>query len=219
MAELLTSAREGLVQAGAQLAQAGLVPGTSGNLSVRVGDKVAITPRGVSLGVLRAQLIAVHATDGSVLHAPLAPSSELPLHLAVYAATDACAVVHTHSPAAVAVSTLVEELPPIHYYIASFGPAVRVAPYAPFGSIELAEGAVHALRDSSAALLANHGAVTVGPDLPSAVEAALTLEWLCDVYLRAAAAGQPRVLDEYALARARADLAAYSRLRREQSEQ
>lgn len=209
MAELLASAREGLVDAGAQLAHAGVVPGTSGNLSVRHGDKVAITPRGVACDALRAQLIGVHSLDGSVLQAPLAPSSELPLHLAVYAATGAGAIVHTHSPAAVAVSTLVDELPPIHYYIATFGPAVRVAPYAPFGSVELAEGAVHALRDSTAALLANHGAVTIGEDLASAVEAAFTLEWLCDVYLRAAAAGTPRVLDEYELKRARADLAAY----------
>lgn len=209
MAELLVSAREGLVDAGARLSGAGVVPGTSGNLSVRVGDRVAITPRGVACGELRAQLIGVHSLDGAVQHAPLAPSSELPLHLAVYAATRTGAIVHTHSPAAVAVSTLVTALPPIHYYIAAFGEDVRVAPYAPFGSVELAEGAVHALRDSTAVLLANHGAVTIGEDLAGAVEAALTLEWLCDVYLRAAAAGTPRLLDEYELKRARADLAAY----------
>ncbi|MGQ0846431.1 MAG: class II aldolase/adducin family protein [Sporichthyaceae bacterium] len=209
MTELLANAREALVEAGGQLSRAGLVPGTSGNLSVRSGDRIAITPRGVSCGSLRSQLIAVHGSDGSVLQAPLAPSSELPLHLAVYAATSAGAIVHTHSPAAVAVSTLVEELPAIHYYIASFGAGVRVAPYAPFGSLELAEGAVHALGDSRAALLANHGAVAVGPDLPSAVEAALTLEWLCEVYLRAAAAGTPKTLGAQELARARADLGAY----------
>jgi L-fuculose-phosphate aldolase len=203
------AAREALVDAGAQLARAGVVPGTSGNLSVRVGESVAISPRGVACGELRTHLIGVHSLDGSVRHAPLAPSSELPLHLAVYAATGTGAIVHTHSPAAVAVSTLVTELPPIHYYIAAFGPAVRVAPYAPFGSVELAEGAVHALRDSTAALLANHGAVTIGEDLAAAVEAALTLEWLCDVYLRAAAAGTPRVLDDEDLKRARTDLASY----------
>lgn len=215
MSDLPATAREGLVEAGAQLTRAGVVPGTSGNVSVRVGDRVGISPRGVSLGALRPHVVAVHALDGSVVHAPLAPSSELPLHLAVYAATKAGAVVHTHSPAAVAVSTLVDELPAIHYYVAVLGAAVRVAPYAPFGSVELAEGAVHALRDTTVALLAHHGAVVIGADLAAAVENALTLEWLCDVYLRAAAAGVPRVLDAQQLARARADLDAYRAARPE----
>lgn len=215
MVDLPATAREGLVEAGAQLTRAGVVPGTSGNVSVRVGDRVGISPRGVSLGALRPHVVAVHALDGSVVQAPLAPSSELPLHLAVYAATRAGAVVHTHSPAAVAVSTLVDELPAIHYYVAALGAAVRVAPYAPFGSVELAEGAVHALRDSTGALLAHHGAVAIGADLAAAVENALTLEWLCDVYLRAAAAGVPRVLDAQQLARAQADLAAYRAARPE----
>lgn len=215
MAELLAPARDGLVEAGAHLARAGLVPGTSGNLSVRVGDKVAITPRGIACGLLRAQLIPVHSTDGSVVHAPLAPSSELPLHLALYTAPGIAAVVHTHSAAAVAVSTLVDELPAIHYYAAVFGAPVRVAPYAPFGSVELAEGALHALGHSSAVLLANHGAVTVGRDLATAVEFALTLEWLCDVYLRAAAAGRPRVIDDKQLVRAHADLDDYRAARPE----
>ncbi|MGQ0467451.1 MAG: class II aldolase/adducin family protein [Sporichthyaceae bacterium] len=209
MVDLPATAREGLVEAGAQLTRAGVVPGTSGNVSVRVGGLVGISPRGVSLGALRPHVVAVHALDGSVVRAPMAPSSELPLHLAVYAAGKAGAIVHTHSPAAVAVSTLVDELPPIHYYVAALGACVRVAPYAPFGSVELAEGAVHALRDSNVALLAHHGAVAVGADLQAAVENALTLEWLCDVYLRAASAGTPRTLDEHQLARARRDLEIY----------
>ena len=83
---------------------AGLVVGTAGNVSARCtyGDQpaVAITPTGLDYGHLRPALVGVHGLDGAPLDAPLAPSSELPLHLAVYAGTTAAAVVHTHSPAA-----------------------------------------------------------------------------------------------------------------------
>ncbi len=172
-----------------------MIAGTAGNLSVRVPEGLAITPSGLDCGALSPEWIGVHALDGTPVDAPFAPSSELPLHLAVHASGTVEAVVHTHSAAAVAVSLLLDEIPPIHYYLASFGAAVRVVPYAPFGSAALAQGTAAALRDSSAALLANHGAVTTGPDLAAAVEAALTLEWLCDVYLRAAAVGRPRLLE------------------------
>ena len=187
---------------------AGLFGGTAGNLSVRVDDLVAITPSGVDCGALRPELIGLHALDGSAVDAPHAPSSELPLHLAVHAVRGPGAVVHTHSVAAAAVSVLVDELPPVHYYLAALG-EVRVAPYAPFGSAELAAGAVTALGESSAVLLAHHGAVTTGPDVAAALEAAMNLEWVCEVYLRAAAAGSPRVLDRNQCAMASAALATY----------
>jgi L-fuculose-phosphate aldolase len=201
--------RTAIVEAGRRLRDAGLIAGTAGNLSVRVPDGIAITPSGLDCGALAPEWIGVHALDGTALDAPFAPSSELPLHLAVHAAGPVGAVVHTHSPAAVALSLLVDEVPPVHYYLAAFGPAVRVVPYAPFGSAALAQGAAAALRESSGALLANHGAVTTGPDLPTAVEAAVVLEWLCDVYLRAAAVGSPRLLDAAAMVAARGALADY----------
>jgi L-fuculose-phosphate aldolase len=205
----LAEVRAQLVEAGVRGKTAGLFGGTAGNLSVRVDDLVAITPSGVDCGALRQDLIGLHALDGSVVDAALAPSSELPLHLAVHAARGPGAVVHTHSVAAAAVSTLVDELPPVHYYLAALGP-VYVAPYAEFGSAELAAGAVRALGESSSAvLLAHHGAVTTGPDVAAALEAAMNLEWVCAVYLKAAAAGSPRVLDRKQCARARAALAAY----------
>jgi len=80
-------------------------------------------------------------------------------------------------------------------YDPTIGGPVRVAPFATFGSAELAETAVEALADRRGALLANHGALTYGDDLDAAVARAEVLEWLCDVWLRAAAAGTPRVLD------------------------
>ena len=176
------------------LAAAGLVVGTAGNVSARAGELIAVTPSGLDYGALTAELVGVHRLDGTPVEAPLQPSSELPLHLAVYAAADVGAIVHTHAPAATAVSALVDEVPAIHYQVASFGGPVAVAPYATYGTGELAANVVAALAGRSACLMANHGAVTTGPDLRTAVTRARALEWVCDVYLRAAAAGRPRLL-------------------------
>jgi L-fuculose-phosphate aldolase len=163
-------------------------------VSARAGDLIAVTPSGLDYPELSADLVGVHRLDGSAVEAPLRPSSEMPLHLGVYAATGAAAIVHTHSPAATAVSALVEELPAIHYQVAAFGGPVAVAPYATYGTAELAGHVVAALRGRTGCLMANHGTVAIGPDLKSAYTRAAYLEWLCDVYLRAAAAGTPRLL-------------------------
>jgi len=190
-----------------ELVAAGLVVGTSGNVSVRAGDLVAVSPSGVDYAELTAGLVGVHRLDGTPVEAPLRPTSEMPLHLGVYAATGAAAIVHTHPVAATALSALADELPAIHYQVAMFGGPVPVAAYATYGSRELARNVVAALRDRTACLMANHGAVTTGPDLKSALVGSRYLEWLCEVYLRALAvsgAGRragPRLLpaDEIAL--------------------
>lgn len=192
---LLPGAREAIVTTCRDLSSAGLVVGTAGNVSVREGDLVAVTPSGLRYAELTAEFVGVHRLDGDPVEAPLAPTSELPLHMAIYAAMPAVrAVVHTHSPAATALSALVDEVPAVHYYAAMFGGPVPVTPYATYGTDELAANAVHALRDRTACLLGNHGAVTVGQDLVAAHEKSVYLEWLCDVYLRARAAGNPRIL-------------------------
>jgi L-fuculose-phosphate aldolase len=173
------------------LRERGLVVGTAGNVSVRVGDEVAVSPSGVDYARLTADLVGVHRLDGSAVDAPLAPSSELPLHLAVYAGSTAAAIVHTHAPASTALSTVVDEVPASHYYVAMFGGPVRVAPYATFGSDELAANVAAALVGRTAALLGNHGAVVVADDLPVALERAGYLEYVCDQYLRALGTGRP----------------------------
>ncbi|MGH3279850.1 MAG: class II aldolase/adducin family protein [Trebonia sp.] len=192
---LLPGAREAIVATCRELSRAGLVVGTAGNVSVRDGDLVAVTPSGVRYAGLTPELVGVHRLDGTTVEAPLAPTSELPLHLAVYTARpEAGAVVHTHSPAATALSALVDEVPAVHYYVAMFGGPVRVARYATYGTEELARNVVRALRGRTACLMGNHGAVTVGEDLAAAHDKSVYLEWLCDVSLRAAAAGTPRLL-------------------------
>ena len=209
---LLEREREAIVRACARLSAAGLVVGTAGNVSVRAGDLVAVTPSGVDYAELSARGVCVYDLAGAAVQLTLPPTTELPLHLAVYdayAGTGTAAVVHTHSIAATAVSTLADELPAIHYYVAMFGGPVRVAPYATYGTDELASNAVRALRGRTACLLGSHGAITIGPDLKTAYDRAVYLEWVCDVYLRAAAAGTPRLLPPGEIEAVAAKLAGY----------
>ncbi len=190
------SARDAVARAARQLAEAGLLIGTAGNVSVREGDLVAVTATGVELGTCSPSQVTLVALDGEVVDGSLAPTSELDLHLGVYADTDAAAVVHTHAPWSTAVACVLDELPVIHYQQLLLGGAVRVAPYATFGSQELAANVLDALDGRSAALMANHGAITVAGDAPAAVEASLLLEWACTLYWTASAIGSPRSLDE-----------------------
>ncbi|MDQ3631470.1 MAG: class II aldolase/adducin family protein [Actinomycetota bacterium] len=187
--------REAVAAAGRELAAEGLVIGTSGNLSLRTDERVAVTPTGAVLAELEAADVAVVGLDGGLIAGDLAPTSELGLHLGIYEHYGSRAVVHTHAPMATALGLVLDELPCVHYEMLGLGGAVRVAPYATFGSAELAQAVLDALADRTAALMANHGAVTRGPDLAAAVQATKLLEWACALYWRAAAIGTPRTLD------------------------
>jgi len=185
-----------VAHAGRQLAAAGLVTGLAGNVSARAEELVAVSPTGGRLATLDAGEIALVDLDGALVDAPLAPTSELPLHLALYRHFDAGAVVHTHPPMATAVACVVDELPCIHYALLALGGNVRVARYATFGTDDLAARVVDALHGRTAALMASHGAVTYGADLQSAIDATELLEWACSVYVHASTFGTPRVLAE-----------------------
>jgi L-fuculose-phosphate aldolase len=212
---LLEQLRDDVVRVCRELASSGLVVGTSGNVSVREGDLVVVSPSGVDYAELTAELVGVHRLDGTPVEAALRPTSEMPLHLGVYAATGATAIVHTHSVAATTLSTVADELPAIHYQVAMFGGPLAVAPYATYGSDELARNVVAALRDRTACIMASHGAVTTGPDLGSALTCCRYLEWLCEVYLRALAAsgaarpGGPRLLPADEITLVAGQLASY----------
>jgi L-fuculose-phosphate aldolase len=188
--------RAGVADASRRLGAAGLLIGTSGNVSARAGDLVAITSTGVTLATCTPEQVTVVSLDGSVVAGELAPTSELALHLGVYADGPAGAVVHTHAPFATAIACVLDELPVLHYQQLALGGAVRVAPYATFGTPELATAVHAALTGRQAALLANHGSVALGADLSGAVENALLLEWLCQLHHRASALGTPRVLTD-----------------------
>jgi L-fuculose-phosphate aldolase len=190
----LDAARAQLVRYSARLLDDGLAVGSAGNMSVHIGDRVAITPSGISY----TEDICLVGMDGAELQSSETPSSETPMHLAIYAATKAQAgagaVVHTHSPEVIALSAGRDELPAIHYAITGLGGPVRVAPYVRFGSAGLAASAVTALDGRSAVILRNHGAVTYGRDLAQAYDRALLLEWLARTYRLALSYGEPAIL-------------------------
>ncbi|WP_037668314.1 class II aldolase/adducin family protein [Streptomyces griseus] len=162
-----------------------LVVGTSGNVSVRVGDTVLVTPSGVPYDRLTPDDVTGVDLDGRQVLGTLVPTSELPMHLAVYRTTEARAVVHTHAVHATAVSTLVYELPAVHYMTSALGGPVRVAPYATYGTDELAENMLRALADRSGCLLQNHGTLTYGATLDQAYDRTAQLEWMCELWLTA----------------------------------
>lgn len=187
--------RAGVAAAARQLAEAGLLVGTAGNVSARAGDVVAVTGTGVVLGACTDDDVTVVSMSGAVMEGRLAPTSELALHLGVYDdSPHVAAVVHTHAPFATAVACVLDELPVLHYQQLALGGEVRVAPYATFGTDALAASVRTALVGRSAALMANHGSVAIGTTLAQAVENAVLLEWLCQLHHRASALGTPRVL-------------------------
>jgi L-fuculose-phosphate aldolase len=194
----LVELRSEVASAARQLAAAGLLIGTSGNLSAvdQATGQIAVTATGVVLAQCEPADITVVDAAGNIVSGSLAPTSELDLHLATIAAFGVGAVVHTHAPAATALSCVRDHLPVLHYQQLLLGGTIAVAPYATFGTPELAQSAVAALVGRSAALLANHGTVTHGSTLAKAVEHALLLEWCCQLFLNAASLGIPRVLDE-----------------------
>ena len=193
--QTLDATREAVAAAARRLAAEGLVLGTSGNVSARGGDLVAVSPTGAVLAELEPEQVVVVDLHGKTVHGEFAPTSEIDLHLGAYHRHKAGAVVHAHSPVGTALACVLDELPLIHYQMLALGGPIRVAPYATFGTPELAELTLDALEGRAAALMANHGMIAIGPDLDAAVENALLLEWVAELYWRAAAVGRPRTLD------------------------
>jgi L-fuculose-phosphate aldolase len=202
--DLIRAAAAHLVAFGKRMVRDRLVVGSAGNLSVRVGDSIVITPSGVSYHAIRESDICVVDAAGDKASGDGRISSEYPMHRMIYDTSDARAIVHTHSTAAVAVSITCTELPAVHYSILRLGGStVRVAPYQTFGSDGLAGAAQDALADRSAALLQNHGVIAYGTTLEEAYERAELVEWLCDIHIRAVSLGTPRILDADELAAVR----------------
>ncbi len=186
---LLEKERQQIVDTCLYMQRQGLVVGTAGNVSIRVGDQVVISPSGVEYEVMTAEDVVVTDMSGKILDSVLQPSSELPLHIAVYESGPALAVTHNHAPASTALGLVVDEIPPSHYYSSMFGGPVRVAPFALFGTDQLAINVAEALKERTGALMANHGAITTGPTLAKALSLLPYLEYICEIQLRAMATG------------------------------
>ena len=193
---LLADEREAVASASRHLAETGLVIGTAGNISARKGDLIAVTPTGADLGKVTAEMVTVIDLDGEVVDGEFAPTSEVPLHTGIYAATNALAITHAHAMASTALACCLDELPPLHYSCLSLGGAPRTAAYATFGSQELADNVIEALQGRNAALMQNHGSVAYGTKMSEAIERLELLEWLAELYWRSSSIGTPRVLTD-----------------------
>lgn len=175
----------------------GLIVNTSGNVSIRVGEHIAITPSGRDYRSLTPPDICVVNMKGVVIEGAMLPSSETPLHLSVYESNpDVKAIVHAHSIYATAVSTVLDRLPTIHYQMSDLGGAVPVAPYRTFGTDELAEVTSQALQGRPAVIMKNHGTLTTADTLGRALSRCVTLEWCAKLYLKALSAGSPSILSD-----------------------
>jgi L-fuculose-phosphate aldolase len=194
-AMLLQREREAIARHAHKLRPDRLVVGVSGNISARSGEHVAITPSGLDYDDVTPERVCVLALGGEAVEAELEPSTEVPMHLGIYRRTGAGAIVHTHSPFATVLGTVVDELPPVHYLLAQLGGPVRTSSYATPGSEELADNAARGLEGRSATLLANHGAITIGATVEEAYNRSLILESICELYYRARLLGEPRLLE------------------------
>jgi L-fuculose-phosphate aldolase len=173
----------------------GLIAGSSGNVSARTPGGMVITPSG---GDPETVTDLVHVSlDGVVLEGAN-PSSEWPMHAAVYSVCPAAKfIAHTHADASTALACLRSNLPAFHYMVLQFGGAdVRCAPYVTFGTPALAAHAAEAMQGRSACLLANHGMVVCGGSAAQALSRTVLLETLCRQYLQALSAGTPKLLTE-----------------------
>ncbi len=205
----LADERHEVIRMSRRMVADGLVVGTAGNVSLRRGGLVAVTPSGVEYDRLTFADVPIVDLDGNPVHGSLEPTSELPMHLTAYNGHEAGAVVHTHSLYATALSLVRDEVPAVHYQLAEFGGGVRVAEYATFGTARLAENMSAALTGRGACILRNHGTVAVADTLIHAYNRVRQLEWLCQLWLTARQAGEPALLDDAELARSAEQYATY----------
>jgi L-fuculose-phosphate aldolase len=191
-----TEARRAVVQVCHRLYERGLIAGQDGNVSVRVGSHILVTPAGASKVDVRAQDLILLRPDGSKVSGRGTASSEVQVHLAAYAArSDIGAVVHAHPPTATgfAVAGVPLDYDALAEMVYNVGrvPMVR---YAPPGSREVAALVARALDGADVVLMANHGAVAVGPSLQVAHQRMESLEHAARILLAARQLGGVRRL-------------------------
>jgi len=210
---LMTTARQALVRYGKQLLASRLTSGTGGNLSLLEPrqDRVAITPSGIAYDRMTPEDIVIVDLAGQVIEGHRKPSSEAGFHIALYhKRKDIRAVVHTHSVYATTLACLHWEIPAVHYLVGFSGLKVPLAPYATFGSRELADNLAETIGDFNAVLMANHGLVAVGDDLARAFATAEEIEFVARLYYQARLAGTPKILPEEEMGRVLQKFETYS---------
>lgn len=199
--------RRALADASRELVRLGLNQGTAGNISVRHGEDMLVTPSGIPPEQILPETIAAlpleNDEDPPRWRGANKPSSEWRLHRDILRSRrDVGAVVHTHSLYATVLATQHRGIPAVHYMIAAFGgPRVRCTPYAPFGTQALSDLIIEHLGSLHAVLLGNHGMVVTGRDLEQAMWRAVELESLAKLTVVASATGTPVLLSDDEIAR------------------
>jgi L-fuculose-phosphate aldolase len=190
--------REAVIAGCRELLQRRLASGTSGNVSLRRDERCFfLSPTGMPYEALEPEDIPLVDADGNWF-GRRRPSSEWRFHRDIFKAREeVVAIVHTHSPKATSLACTGRGIPAFHYMVAvAGGSAIRCAPYYTFGTQELSDAAVASLEGRRACLLANHGVIAVGEDLPAALALADEVENLAAQYCTALAIGNVHVLSE-----------------------
>jgi L-fuculose-phosphate aldolase len=190
-------ARRAIVDVCRRLYDRGLIAGPDGNVSVRIADdRILVTPSGASKVELAPGDIVEISLHGVALEGSGRPSSEVAVHLRMYARRlDVRAVVHAHPPTATAFAVAGESLPAdvLPELICQVG-RVPLVPYATPGTAELADRFEPFIAGHDAFLMANHGAVTVGPELRVAHQRMESLEHAAQILLSARMLGRVQSL-------------------------
>jgi L-fuculose-phosphate aldolase len=194
--------RERIVRVMRAMVDTGLNRGTTGNVSARSGDGMLVTPSGVAPEKLAPDAIVFIGADGKTREGSLKPSSEWRMHARLLARrSDVGAVVHCHSRFATTLACAGKSIPPMHYMVGVAGrPDVPLAPYATFGSEELADRVADTLKEGYACLMANHGLIVVAPHLDRALSIAEEIEEQAAVYWGTLAIGGPTLLTDAQMA-------------------
>jgi L-fuculose-phosphate aldolase len=187
--------RQSIVDACRSMNTLAINQGTSGNISLREGDGMLITPTSMPYDAMTAEDIVEMRFDGRVVGNGR-PSTEWRFHLAILASrSEVHAIVHAHPTYCTTLAIMQRGIPPIHYMVAAAGgDSIRCAPYATFGTEELSANAVEALKDRKACLLAHHGMIALGGDLAGAMWLAVEVETLAHQYINCLQLGEPPLL-------------------------
>jgi L-fuculose-phosphate aldolase len=182
-----------IIQACEEIMDLNLVYGTWGNVSMKLSeDRILITPSGIPYDTLREEDLVLCDKNGSVLEGTLPPSSELKMHVAIYATRKHVnAIIHTHSLYASIASTIFNEVPLLTEDVAMvIGGKLKVTSYRLPGTQELADEIVRNIGDTNAVIIANHGQVSVGVTTEDAILAALMCEKASQMYVIATGTGK-----------------------------
>lgn len=211
--------RQAIIDACRRMSALGINQGTSGNISLRHGEGMLITPTSVPYDWMTPEQIVFMAMDGSFAEGRR-PSSEWRFHLDILRARpEVHAVVHAHPTYATILAIMGLQIPAVHYMIAAAGgDSIRCAPYATFGTPELSAHAVKALEGRFACLLDHHGMIAVGPTLDRALWLAVEVETLARQYHGCLQIGKPPLLDGDEIERVRQKMAGYGHMDRNSDE-